>query len=110
MRDFIIQPDDLNEEQQHLAELIGLDNFAKLVQVFGGTNIYIPKPEAFGRSVRNEKIRQEYNGCNIKTLATKHNLTEMQIRNILGDLAYSNRARVLPGQMNIFDFLGGNKR
>ena len=108
MRDFIIQPDDLNEEQQHLAELIGLDIFANLVQVFGGTNIYIPKPEAFGRSVRNEKIRQEYNGRNIKSLAVKYGLTEIWIRNILGETVNSNTARVLPGQMSIFDFLNSS--
>lgn len=108
MRDLVIQPDDLNEEQQHLAELIGLDNFAKLVQVFGGTNIYIPKAEAFGRTMRNEKIRQEYNGRNIKSLAVKYGLTEIWIRNILGETTNSNTTRVLPGQMSIFDFLNSS--
>lgn len=108
MKELVIQTDDLNEEQQQLAELIGLDNFAKLVQVFGGTRIYIPKQEVFSRVVRNEKIRQEYNGRNIKILATKHGLTEVQIRNILGEAVCSNRTRVLPGQMSIFDFLNGS--
>ncbi len=94
MRDFVIQPDDLNEEQQHLAELIGLDNFAKLVQVFGGTNIYIPKAEAFGR---NEKIRQEYNGRNIKSLAVKYGLTERQVYKLIDTIPKGNYTRVLDG-------------
>ncbi len=97
MRDFIIQPDDLNEEQQHLAELIGLDNFTKLVQVFGGTNIYIPKAEAFGRTVRNEKIRQEYNGRNIKSLAVKYGLTERQVYKLIDTIPKGNYTRVLDG-------------
>jgi Mor family transcriptional regulator len=97
MRDFVIQPDDLNEEQQHLAELIGLDNFAKLVQVFGGTNIYIPKAEAFGRTVRNEKIRQEYNGRNIKSLAVKYGLTERQVYKLIDTIPKGNYTRVLDG-------------
>lgn len=105
MRDFIIQPDDLNEEQQHLAELIGLDNFAKLVQVFGGTNIYIPKAEAFGRTVRNEKIRQEYNGRNIKSLAVKYGLTERQVYKLIDTIPKGNYTRVLDGQMSLLDFL-----
>lgn len=108
MRDFIIQPDDLNEEQQHLAELIGLDNFAKLVQVFGGTNIYIPKAEAFERSIRNEKIRQEYNGRNIKSLAVKYGLTERQVYKLIDTIPESNYTRVLDGQMSIFDFLNSS--
>lgn len=105
MRDFIIQPDDLNEEQQHLAELIGLDNFAKLVQVFGGTNIYIPKPEAFSRVLRNEKIRQEYNGRNVKIIANKYGLTERQVYNLVDNPNGRNYTRVLEGQMSILDFL-----
>lgn len=108
MRDLVIQPDDLNEEQQHLAELIGLDNFAKLVQVFGGTNIYIPKAEAFGRTMRNEKIRQEYNGRNIKSLAVKYGLTERQVYKLIDTIPKSNYTRVLDGQMSIFDFLNSS--
>lgn len=108
MRDLVIQPDDLNEEQQQLAELIGLENFAKLVQVFGGTNIYIPKAEAFGRTVRNEKIRQEYNGRNIKSLAVKYGLTERQVYKLINTIPKSNYIRVLDGQMSIFDFLNSS--
>lgn len=105
MMDFVIQQDDLNEEQQHLAELIGLDNFAKLVQVFGGTNIYIPKAEAFGRSVRNEKIRQEYNGRNVKSLAVKYGLTERQVYKLIDIAPKGDYTRVLDGQMSLLDFM-----
>ena len=38
-----VQLSDLDEEQQQVAELIGLDNYKRLVTVFGGLSIYIPK-------------------------------------------------------------------
>lgn len=107
-QDLIIQADDLNEEQQQLAELIGMDNFAKLVRVFGGTSVYIPKQDIFSRAVRNEKIRQEYDGRNTKTLAIKYGLTERQVYNLVDSAAGKKYARVLSGQMSIFDFLNSN--
>lgn len=107
-QELVIQQEDLNEEQRQLAELIGIDNFARLVQVFGGTNIYIPKPEAFGRGIRNEKIRQEYNGNNIKALAAKYGLTEIWIRSILGETASGNKTKVLDGQLSLLDFINNN--
>ena len=36
-----VQLSDLDEEQQQVAELIGLDNYKRLVTVFGGLSIYI---------------------------------------------------------------------
>ena len=53
-----VQMSDLDEEQQQVAELIGLDNYKRLVDVFGGLSIYIPKADAWSgwpamsRSVR----------------------------------------------------------
>ena len=41
-----VQMSDLDEEQQQVAELIGLDNYKRLVSVFGGLSIYIPKADA----------------------------------------------------------------
>ncbi len=45
-----VQMSDLDEEQQQVAELIGLDNYKRLVSVFGGLSIYIPKADAWERS------------------------------------------------------------
>lgn len=44
-----VQMSDLDEEQQQVAELIGLDNYKRLVNVFGGLSIYIPKADAWER-------------------------------------------------------------
>jgi len=74
---------DLSPEQQELANLLGMDTFLKLVEQCGGTNLYIPKAETIGRTARNTMIQAEFNGCNIKALAAKYRLSEVQIRSIV---------------------------
>ena len=72
----IIRLEDLNDEQQQVAELIGLENFRKLMAVFGGVNLYIPKADKLERLDRNDKIRAEFNGYNFRELAKKYSLTD----------------------------------
>lgn len=33
----------LNEDQQEVADIIGMDNYRDLIDTFGGTSIWIPK-------------------------------------------------------------------
>lgn len=94
--------EDLNQEQQAVAELIGLDNYILLVENFAGTPLYIPKLDDFFRVNRNEQIRQEYDGENIRALAHKYKLCEVQIRNILSDTIRELKAKPVDGQMNMF--------
>lgn len=79
--------DDLNEEQLQVVEVIGLEAYKRLIHYYAGTSIYIPKFSEIERRKRNEKIRIEYekNG-DIKALALKYGLSEIQIRTIIGDL------------------------
>lgn len=98
-----IRASDLNEEQLQLAELIGLDNFKKLVLTFGGLNLYIPKKDSFNRAARNEEIRQKFTGANFKELAAEYDLTEVQIRSIVNDIVREVRARPIDGQVNLFE-------
>lgn len=98
-----IRASDLNEEQLQLAELIGLDNFKKLVLTFGGLNLYIPKKDSFNRAARNEEIRRKFTGSNFKELAAEYDLTEVQIRSIVSDIVREVRARPIDGQVNLFE-------
>lgn len=98
-----IRASDLNEEQLQLVELIGLDNFQKLVLTFGGLNIYIPKKDSFNRAARNEEIRSKFTGGNFKELAAAYDLTEVQIRSIVSDIVREVRTRPMEGQVNLFD-------
>ena len=70
-----------------------------------GTSIYIPKIESLEKTVRDELIKEEFDGSNYKELALKYGLTETWIRNIVLDKAKEIKARPIDGQMNLTDFL-----
>lgn len=100
-----VQIESLDEEQKILAELVGLDGFKNLVKAFNGTSIYIPKVESIEKAVRDELIRDEFDGGNYKELALKYGLTETWIRNIVLEKAKEIRAKPLDGQGS-FDLEG----
>ena len=83
--------DDLNEEQLQVVEVIGLEAYKRLIHYYAGTSIY-------------EKIRIEYekNG-DIKALALKYGLSEIQIRTIIGDLFKNKKIDPYEGQVTLFD-------
>ena len=107
MRDLLerVQLENLDEEQKILAELIGLDGFKNLVRAFNGTSIYVPKIESLEKAVRDELIKEEFDGGNYRELALKYGLTETWIRNIVLDKAREIKARPIDGQMSMEDFL-----
>lgn len=78
-----IEIEDLDERYKNIVEQIGIKNFIKLIKETGGINFYVPKIDTFLKGVRNKKIKQDYNGYNLKELSKKYNLTQRQIRNIL---------------------------
>lgn len=84
MLDELKMEDIADEQQKALAELIGIENYKKLVEVYGGSSIYVYKRDSFLRTLRDKKIKEEFKG-NYKELAQKYNLTEMAIRNIIGE-------------------------
>lgn len=96
--------DDLNEEQLQVVEVIGLEAYKRLIHYYAGTSIYIPKFSEIERRKRNEKIRIEYekNG-DIKALALKYGLSEIQIRTIIGDLFKNKKIDSYEGQVTLFD-------
>ena len=49
----------------------------------GGVQQYIPRGLSYELSQRNQQIWSEFVGDNYQQLAHKHNLTEMQVRNIV---------------------------
>ncbi len=104
-----IRIDDLDLEQKQLAELIGLDKYKKLLQTYGGMSIYIPKPDSFAATLRNEQIKHEFNGGNYKELSRKFGLTEVWVRNIVADKARELKISPVEGQITLFDFAGNDK-
>lgn len=96
-----IRLEDLSQGQQEVAELIGLENFRKLMEVFGGGYIYIPKTDKLDRMERNERIRADFDGYNFRELAQKYDLTEITIRSIVSDKIKEARAKPMDGQMSL---------
>lgn len=76
---------DLPEENQRVADVIGLENFIALCRYANGERLYFPKLENVVYGERNRAIKREFNGRNYDELAKKYNLTTRQIRNILKD-------------------------
>ena len=69
--------DDLDGENRELAELVGMEAFIKLVEVYGGTGkLYVPQADKVLIPVRDEKIREEYDGTNLYGICKKWELSE----------------------------------
>ena len=78
-----INMNNIDGEQREIAECIGIEAYRKLVQRFGGSNIYIQKADTILKSERNNKIRKLFNGKNYKSLAIMFGLSESHIRLIV---------------------------
>lgn len=100
-----IQIENLNEEQKLLAETIGLEAYKKLVKSYEGMLVYVPKAENLIKNVRDEQIREEFNGTNYRELALKYGLTETWIRSIVSEKTKEIKRQQMNGQISIFDIL-----
>jgi Mor family transcriptional regulator len=91
-----ITADDLDGEQREIAELIGIENYRKLVTHFGGTSIYIFQAESIVKDKRDNEIRKQYNGYNSRELAIRYNLSDRTIREITASM------KRIEGQQSFF--------
>lgn len=78
-----VQPDDLPEVYQEMAQVIGVEATVHLAQTFAGTSVYFPKLERALLSLRNQVIRREFDGANIKALSRRWNLSARHLRHIV---------------------------
>lgn len=101
-----LRPEDLDEVQRELVDCIGMEAYRKLISTYAGDTITVRMPKGLTRPLRNEKIRNDYNGYNIRELSKKYNLHENTIRDIVSDLKAEKRSQPLPEQLS---FLNENK-
>ena len=99
-----IRPEDLSENHREYARVIGIEALLKLCKEFGGTQIYIPKPEELMRPRLYRIIREEYDkGQNsMSELARKYGVSESTVYRLVRDQIGRKN---IPGQMDIFDYL-----
>ena len=72
----------LNGAYSELASLLGMDAVLKLHSTYRGQQIFYPV-ELFSKEFIKKQIVNEYNGYNVKQLATKYGYTEKWIKRIL---------------------------
>lgn len=91
-----INLDDLTGTQKDLAEIIGIDSYIKLCQIFGGDTVYIQKYSELQKIERNAEIKAKFNGYNSSQLAREYDLSERYVRTICSAYNYNK-------QLSIFD-------
>ncbi len=88
--------DDLSGEQLEIAELIGIENYRKLVRHFGGNTVRILQADTLVKEKRDNEIRKLYNGRNELELSQKYNLSDRTIRSIVSAM------KRIEGQTRLF--------
>lgn len=78
-----VEPGDLPEVYQEMAELIGVEATVHLARIYAGTSVYFPKLERALLSLRNRAIRKEFDGTNIRQLARRWGLSARHVRYIV---------------------------
>ncbi|RJX29186.1 MAG: hypothetical protein C4525_14915 [Desulfarculus sp.] len=78
-----VNPGELPDVYQEMSEVIGLEPTMQLAQVFSGNSVYFPKLERSLLSVRNQMIRREFNGANVRALARRWGLSSRHVRHIV---------------------------
>ena len=78
-----IKLEDIPQELVGVANFMGIDKFIEFCNEYGGIAIYFPSKKTLFRNSRNREIINRYNGKNIKDLARKFEISEVQIRNII---------------------------
>lgn len=100
--------EDLQEQHRPIAESIGMESFIKLVREFGGSAIYIPQMREVTKMRVYRMIRDEFDGTNIKKLASKYDVSESTVYNVVREQITErcyNKHPMIPGQMSIADML-----
>jgi Mor family transcriptional regulator len=74
---------DLPPQFENISMRIGIDITKMLFEEFGGTSVYFPTEKMIYKESRNREILSQFNGFNIKELASKYNMSESYVRSII---------------------------
>ena len=83
MAQFKLSSAQVPEDLYWLYELVGLEQFLKIIDTAGGEFLYFPKRSTLERDLRREAILREFDGTNLRQLARKYGLSERHVRSIL---------------------------
>ena len=91
--------DQLRDDQRELAEIIGLEAYKKLVVNYAGSFLYIQKIDSVLKDLRDDEIREKFDGGNYGDLAREYNLAEATVRDIVAEKRKQLRCAPSEGQM-----------
>ncbi|MGL5641598.1 MAG: Mor transcription activator family protein [Paraclostridium sp.] len=74
---------DLPPQFENIAIEIGIDRVKALFKEFGGTSVYFPTEKMIYKEARDREIIEEFNGFNVKELASKYSMSESYVRAII---------------------------
>ena len=74
---------DLPPQFENIAIEIGIDRVKALFKEFGGTSVYFPTEKMIYKDARDREIIEEFNGFNVKELASKYRMSESYVRAII---------------------------
>lgn len=83
MENINVRLEDIPNSYREIAVAIGIDAFMKLCKMLGGSSMYFPTSRTVLRPIRDENIKREFNGSNLRELSLKYDICETQIRKIL---------------------------
>lgn len=96
--------DDLEEQHRQIAEVIGIECLLKLAEHFSGSGIYLPQLKTLVMNKIHSTILDEYDGTNVRQLASKYQVSQSTVYNIVREKILKGSAKKqMPGQINIFD-------
>lgn len=75
--------DELPEPYNDMARIIGTENLIKLIEEFGGTQIYLPHKDKLMKQYKYQAILKEFNGSNKRELSKKYDISESTIYRII---------------------------
>lgn len=101
-----IEIEDLQEQYQDIAEIIGMDNLLALCERMGGSNVYIPMKDKLVKNITYKKVIEEFDGSNIKILARKYGISESTVYRLVRDKIMTLSRKPPDGQMTISEYLG----
>ena len=74
---------DLPPQFENIANKLSIEKVKWLFEEFWGTSVYFPTEKMIYEESRDREIFNEFNGFNIKELASKYNMSESYIRAII---------------------------
>ncbi|MCU9809852.1 transcriptional regulator [Paraclostridium sp. AKS46] len=74
---------DLPPQFENIAIEIGIDRVKALFKEFGGTSVYFPTEKMIYKEARDREIIEDFNGFNVKELASKYRMSESYVRAII---------------------------